>query len=90
MEKREIEIYTLIQHIVEDGEELTLKVTPYTSLEEAKNNLKEIVENDERPNSYKKGWLIDTDNDVDFLAYEEGYYATNHSMITIQTDTIVV
>lgn len=86
----ELTIYTLLVHIVENGSELMLESTPYVDLDLAKKRFKEIVDDDERKNALKKHWTIETDTPTDFLAYEDGYYCQNHTLVSISEDIVSI
>lgn len=52
------------------------------SLEEALEVFKEHVE-EEREFANDRNWCVETDTDLEFSAYEDGYYVSEHTRIHI-------
>lgn len=69
-------------HIVSDYETITDDVRLYEHLEDAEMVFNEIVD-DERKFANDKEWVIECDDKRNFEAYEEGYFAHNHSCVNL-------
>lgn len=69
-------------HIVSDYETITDDVRLFEHLEDAENVFNEIVD-DERRNANDNEWVIECDDKRNFEAYEEGYFAHNHSCVNL-------
>lgn len=69
-------------HIVSDYETISDEVRLFEYLEDATKVFNEIVEG-EREIANDKEWVIEYDDKRNFEAYEEGYYAHNHSCVSL-------
>lgn len=81
-------IYVVVQHIVEDCSELTLESKPFFEKEEALAYFNAIAD-EELLRSTQKDWKIETNTNCEFCAYEDGYYAQNHSFAKIEEHIIL-
>lgn len=79
--KTETKVYIVVQHIVEDCCEVTLETKPFFEQEEAFRYFNSIAK-EEYIRALEKGWEIESTCD-EFCAFEDGYYAQNHSYVTI-------
>lgn len=69
-------------HIVSDCETISDEVRLFQYLQDAEKVFNNIVE-EEREIAIKKEFVIDYDYHRNFEAYEEGYYAHNHSCVNL-------
>lgn len=69
-------------HIVCDCEIISDEVRLFNALEDAGKVFNNIVE-EERRIANDKEWVIEYDDNRNFEAYEEGYYAHNHSCVNL-------
>lgn len=69
-------------HIVSDYETISDDVRLYEYLQDAEKAFNYIVE-EEREIAINKEFVIGCDNNRSFEAYEEGYYAHNHSCVDL-------
>lgn len=74
-------VWCVKTHIVDDCTTIADEMRLFYSKEKAKSVFDSIVE-DERKLVESKGWEIDED-EFSFEAYEEGYYAHNHSCVEL-------
>ena len=75
-------VWCVKTHIVTDGETISNDVRLFEHLEDAEKVFNEIVE-DERRIANDKKWVIEYDDNRNFEAYKEGYYAHNHSCVNL-------
>lgn len=80
-------VYVLNIDQVFDFQTLKNDIEVFESLEDAKEEFNKFVET-ERKNAEKDDWVIETDTELDFEAYEDGEYASNHSVASIEEKTI--
>lgn len=76
-------VYLVICNAIQDCSDLGIGTSCYDSYEKAKKVFKEIVEDEKRAID-GLDWVIGDDGDDNFLAYEDGYYAQNHTMVEIR------
>lgn len=71
---------------VADCEVLEPVVEVFSTEEAARKHMHEFVHGDEGEHEYaeKRGWTIEDDDPDHFQAFEEGYYAGNHTEATIE------
>jgi hypothetical protein len=69
-------------HIVDDDVTITDDVRVFEYLGEGEKVFNKIVE-EERRIANNKEWVIGYDDNRNFEAYEEGYYAHNHSCVSL-------
>lgn len=69
-------------HIVSDYETISDDVRLFQYLQDAEKAFNYIVE-EEREIAINKEFVIGRDNNRSFEAYEEGYYAHNHSCVDL-------
>ncbi len=81
-------IYVVVQHIVEDCDELTLESKPFLKKEEALAYFNAISD-EELLRSTQNGWIIETNTNYEFCAHEDGYYGHNHSFAKIEEHIIM-
>lgn len=74
-------VWCVKTHIVDDYETIKDEIRLFSSKEKAKSVFDSIVE-DEKKIVESKGWEID-ECELYFEAYEEGYYAHNHSCVEL-------
>lgn len=77
-----MKIYSVLISVVSDGEVIRLDTTPFRTIEQAVAYKTTIVD-DERNYAERDDFIIEADNDDQFLAYEDGYFCTNHISIEI-------
>ena len=75
-------VWCVKTHIVSDYETITDEVRLFNSLENAVRFFGEVVD-EERRLATENEWVIEYDDKYNFEAYEEGYYAKNHSCISL-------
>ncbi|MBR6515475.1 MAG: hypothetical protein IKT40_01330 [Bacilli bacterium] len=80
-------IYVVVRHIIVDSGEVEFDSKPFLNKEDAFNYFKSIVD-EELVYANKKEWIIETNTNDEFCAYEDGYYATSHSCIKIEEHII--
>lgn len=69
-------------HIVSDYETISDDVRLFEYLEDAEKVFNNIVK-EEREIAINKEFVIEIDDNRNFEAYEEGYYAHNHSCVNL-------
>lgn len=69
-------------YIINDCGIITDDVRMFEYLEDAEKVFNNIVE-EERRIANDKEWVIEYDDNRNFEAYEEGYYAHNHSCVNL-------
>ena len=75
-------VWCVKTHIVSDYETITDEVRLFNVLEDAIKFFNEIVDG-EREIANDNEWVIECDDKYNFEAYEEGYYAKNHSYVSL-------
>lgn len=75
-------VWCVKTHIVSDYETTTDDVRLFNSLENATRFFSEVVD-EERRLATENEWVIAYDDKYNFEAYEEGYYAKNHSYVSL-------
>lgn len=80
-------IYVLNINQVYDCESLKNDIEVFAKLEDAKKEFNKFVK-EERKNAKNDDWVIETDTEFEFEAYEDGEYSTNHSVASIEEKTI--
>lgn len=75
-------VWCVKTHIVSDYETITDEVRLFNSLEDAVRFFCEVVD-EERRLATENEWVIAYDDYYNFEAYEEGYYAKNHSCVSL-------
>ena len=75
-------VWCVKTHIVSDYETITDEVRLFNSLEDAARFFSEVVD-EERRLATENEWVIAYDDKYNFEAYEEGYYAKNHSCVSL-------
>ena len=75
-------VWCVKTHIVSDYETITDEVRLFNSLEDAARFFGEVVD-EERRLATENEWVIAYDDYCNFEAYEEGYYAKNHSCVNL-------
>ena len=75
-------VWCVKTHIVSDYETITDDVRLFNSLEDAARFFGEVVD-EERRLATENEWVIAYDDNYNFEAYEEGYYAHNHSCVNL-------
>ena len=80
MERKKV--WCVKTHIVNDCVTINDDVRVFEYLEEGEKVFNEIVE-EERRIANDKEWVIEYDDNRNFEAYEEGYYANNHSCVNL-------
>lgn len=75
-------VWCVKTHIVSDYETITDEVRLFNSLENAVRFFGEVVD-EERRLATENEWVIAYDDKYNFEAYEEGYYAKNHSCVSL-------
>lgn len=75
-------VWCVKTHIVSDYETISDDVRLFDVLENAIFFFNEIVD-EEREIANDKEWVIECDDKYNFEAYEEGYYAHNHSCVNL-------
>ena len=75
-------IWCVKTHIVSECETISDDVRLFDVLENAEKFFNEIVD-DERRFANDKEWVIECDDKRNFEAYEEGYFAHNHSCVNL-------
>lgn len=82
-----MKVYTLTTHQVFDGcDDLGIVVRVFSTREKALNAFNNFVA-DEIEYAKQNGWTIEQE-DMSFVAYEMGYYATNHTIAIVEQKTI--
>jgi hypothetical protein len=76
-------VYLVINNAVQECADLGVGTSCYDSYDKARKVFQDIVM-DERQVVEDSGWKIETDTDEEFVAYEEGYYNTNHTWVEIR------
>ena len=79
-------IFVLIQDSIYDCDEDN-RVEVYSSFESAKKEFDKLVSN-ARKEAKKDDWLIETDEDMSFCAYQDGDYVYYHTIINIEEQEI--
>lgn len=77
-----MKIYSVLISVVSDGEVVRLDTTPFRTREQAV-GYKTTITDDERNYAKRDGFIVDADDEDQFLAYEDGYFCTNHISIEI-------
>lgn len=75
-------VWCVKTHIVSDYGTITDEVRLFNALEDAEKVFNNIVE-EERRIANDKEWVIEYDDNRNFEAYEEDYYAHNHSCVEL-------
>lgn len=75
-------IYVLQINHVFDYDVLKNDCEVFENIDDAKQELKKIVGN-ERKYIERDEWVIETDTDLDFEAYLDGEYSSNHLVVSI-------
>ena len=75
-------VWCVKTHIINDYGAITDEVRLFKALEDAKKVFNNIVE-EERRIANDKEWVIEYDDNRDFEAYESGYFAHNHSCVSL-------
>lgn len=75
-------VWCVKTHIVSDYETITDEVRLFNSLEDTARFFGEVVD-EERRLAIENEWVIAYDDKYNFEAYEEGYYAKNHSCVSL-------
>ena len=75
------DVWCVKTHIVDDCETITDEMRLFYSKDKAKSIFDNIVE-EEKKIAESKEWEIN-ENEFSFDAYEEGYYAHNHSCVEL-------
>lgn len=76
------DVWCVKTHIVDDYETITDEVRLFKYLEEGQKFFNEIVD-EERRIANDKEWVIECDDNRYFEAYEDGYFAQNHSCVSL-------
>lgn len=76
-------IYLVVSHAVNDYSDCGVGTTAFNTREMAEKFFHEQVEN-EKSAIAGFDWVIGSDTNKEFEAYEEGYYAQNHTFIEIR------
>ena len=79
-------IFVLIQDSIYDCDVNNI-VEVYSSFESAKKDFDKLVSN-ARKEAENNDWLIETDEDMSFCAYEDGEYVYFHTDISIKEQEI--
>lgn len=75
-----MKVYTLTTHQVFDGcDDLGIVVRAFSTEEKAVEALQKFISS-EMEYVKRDGWVIEMEDSTSFIAYEQGYYATNHSI----------
>ena len=80
-------VYVITYHSAYDYEMEDGIIGTYKKISDAKKMFKKSVEK-EKETAKDLGWAIGTDSHSCFEAYEEGYYAQNHTCIRIIESTL--
>ena len=75
-------VWCVKTHIVDDYETITDEVRLFNSLENATRFFGEVVD-EERKIANDKEWVIEYDDNRNFEAYDDGYFAQNHSCVSL-------
>ena len=75
-------VWCVKTHIVDDYETITDEVRLFEHLGDGQKFFNEIVEG-ERRIANDKEWVIECDDNRNFEAYEDGYFAQNHSCVNL-------
>ena len=75
-------VWCVKKHIVNFYETITDEVRLFNSLEDAARFFGEVVD-EERRLATENEWVIEYDDNYNFNAYEEGYYAKSHSYVSL-------
>lgn len=76
-------IYLVVSHAVCDLEDYGVGTIAFEKEEDAKKYFDEQVEM-EKAEIDGEGWIVSSDTDTEFEAYEEGDYTRNHTMCEIR------
>lgn len=76
-------IYLVVNHAVCDLEDYGVGTIAFEKEKDAKNYFNEQVEY-EKNEIDGLNWIISTDSDTEFEAYEDGNYTRNHTMCEIR------
>lgn len=76
-------VYLVVNHAVQDCSDFGIGTLCFDSYEKAQRVFREIV-NDEKCAITDLDWVIGTDTEDEFVAYEDGYYSGNHTMVEIR------
>lgn len=75
-------VWCVKTHIINFYETITDEVRLFNSLEDAARFFGKVVD-EERRLATENEWVIAYDDNYNFEAYEEGYYAKNHSCVSL-------
>ena len=75
-------VWCVKTHIVDDYGTITDEVRLFNALEDAEKVFSNIVD-EERRIANDKEWEIECDDNRNFEAYYDGYYAQNHSCVNL-------
>lgn len=75
-------VWCVKTHIVNFYETITDEIRLFNAFEDAEKFFGEVVD-EERRLATENEWVIGYDDKCEFEAYEEGYYANNHSCVDL-------
>jgi hypothetical protein len=87
--KQIIAVFVVMRHIIENCEEIEFDSSVFSSYEEALEHFNSIKK-EERMQAKQKNWIIDTDTNEEFCAYDDGYYSDSHSCIQLTKHEISI
>ena len=85
--KEDMTIYTILMIALYDGAIEEYDAKSFRSLDDAKDHFQKWV-GYYRQDAVQDGWVIDTDKDDEFYAYEKEFGSINHYYFEITENTI--
>ena len=80
-------VYVLFIEQVSGGEVIRQSTDVYWIEEQARDVMKAFVA-DEIKFIEKQGWTLGCDKETSFEAYEDGYYAMNHTFVEVRKEEV--
>ena len=76
-------IFIVRTEFVCDGDDCCCGIQAFQEREDAQKCFNGFVEREKKELKNKEDWVVDEDSNTSFEAYEDGYYADNHSIIRL-------